>query len=93
MSELLDVIDLFEWSAPDALTIINGDFNECDIKNSRAYLYQHIDCPTRGAATVDLLNTTFKDIYISFLLTNLGKADHNHIDPVPQYRPIDKREV
>ena len=57
MSELLDRL---ESSAPHVLTIINDDFNECNPKKRSEYLYQHIDCLTHGAATIDLLTQMLK---------------------------------
>ena len=93
MSELLDVIDRSESSAPHASTISNGDFNNCNPKKSSEYLYQHIDCLTRGTATLDLLHTTnVKDAYKTYQLPTLQKADHNLINLVPQHSPIIQRE-
>ena len=63
MSELLDV-DCFESSVPVAFTIVYGDdINNCNLNKCSMYLYQHIDCPTRGTATLDLLYTNVKDTY------------------------------
>ena len=60
MSELQDVIDGIESSAPDTITIINGDYDNCNLKKSSVYLYQHIHSPTRDAATFDLFYTNVK---------------------------------
>ncbi|PIK56465.1 hypothetical protein BSL78_06628 [Apostichopus japonicus] len=78
--------------APDALTIINGDFNHCNLKRSSVNYYQQIKCPTRDAAILDLLYTNVKDAYLSIQLPKLGKADHNLVNLVPRYRPKIQRE-
>ncbi|PIK45538.1 hypothetical protein BSL78_17609 [Apostichopus japonicus] len=78
--------------APDALTIINGDFNHCNLKRSSVNYYQQIKCPTRDAAILDLMYTNVKDAYLSIQLPKLGKADHNLVNLVPRYRPKIQRE-
>ncbi|KAJ8046472.1 hypothetical protein HOLleu_05150 [Holothuria leucospilota] len=90
--ELVDIIDQFESSAPDAFTIINGDFNHCDLRKSSVHYYQQVKCATRDTATLDLLYTNVKDAYLSIQLPKLGKADHNLVNLVPRYRSIVKRE-
>ena len=88
MSELHDVIDGFESSAPDALTIINGYLDNCNLRKISTCLCQHICCPTGGAATLDLFHTNVQDAYKSIWLLKLGKTDHYLSNPVPQYAPI-----
>ena len=90
--ELIEIIDRFDTSAPDALMIINGDFNHCTLKRSSIHFYQQINCPTRDVATLDLLYTNVKDAYLSIKLSKLGKADHNLVNVVPRYRPKVQRE-
>ena len=72
--------------------MINGDFNYCSLKKSSVYYYQHVKCPTRNAATLDLFYSNVKDAYLSIQLPKLGKADHNLVNLVPKYRPIVQRQ-
>ena len=51
--EISQVMQDIESSAPDALILINGDFNHCKLLNSGVTYYQHVDCPTRGSVTLD----------------------------------------
>ncbi|KAJ8040889.1 hypothetical protein HOLleu_15327 [Holothuria leucospilota] len=72
--ELVDIIDQFESSAPDAFTIINGDFNHCDLRKSSVHYYQQVKCATCDTATLDLLYTNVKDAYLSIQLPKLERS-------------------
>ena len=90
--ELCDILHEVETASPDALFIINGDFNFCSLRKSNVHFYQHVTCTTRGTATLDLLYSNVKDAYRSIQLPPLGKADHNLVYLIPKYRPIVQRE-
>ena len=81
-----------ESSAPDALILINGDFNHHKLLNSGVTYYQHVDCPTRGSVTLDYCYSNVKQAYTVSPLPGLGKADHNLVLLRPMYTPIVQRE-
>ncbi|PIK38392.1 hypothetical protein BSL78_24777, partial [Apostichopus japonicus] len=90
--ELCDVIHELETASPDALFIVNGDFNHCSLRKSNVHYYQHVTCTTRATATLDLLYSNVKDAYNSIQLPALGNADHNLINLLHKYRPIVQRQ-
>ncbi|PIK33982.1 hypothetical protein BSL78_29199 [Apostichopus japonicus] len=76
-AELIKAIQDLEAKAPDALIVVNGDFNHGSMKHPGLRFYQHVNCPTRGESTLDLCYTNVKDAYVSSQLTKLGEADHD----------------
>ncbi|KAK0135746.1 hypothetical protein N1851_028369 [Merluccius polli] len=62
---------------PDALVIINGDFNHCSLSSSMPSFKQFVTCPTRSDRTIDLFYANVRDSYYSTALPPLGRSDHN----------------
>ena len=89
--ELVNIIHELETRSPDALFLVNGDFNHCSLNKTSLQYYQHVNCPTRGDATLDLFYSNVKEAYTSYQLPKLGRADHNLVHLRPKYRPIVQR--
>ena len=89
--ELSSIIHELEVDSPDAFIVINGDFNHGSLKRPGSSYYQHVDCPTRGEATLDLCYSNVRDAYTATQLPNLGAADHDLVLLLPKYRPIVQR--
>lgn len=89
---MIKAIQDLEAKAPDALIVVNGDFNHGSMKHPGLRFYQHVNCPTRGESTLDLCYTNVKDAYVSSQLTKLGEADHDLVLLLPKYRPVVQRE-
>lgn len=68
---------IHEVEAPDAFIVVNGDFKYGSLKGTGSQFYQHVKCPTRGEATLDLCYTKVKESYTYTLLNSLGESDHN----------------
>ena len=79
-------------SSPDALVIINRDFNHCSLSTTLPSLKQMVTCPTRGDKTIDLFYTNVKDGYVSNVLPPLGKSDHNLITLMSKYTPVIRKQ-
>ncbi|KAK0153060.1 hypothetical protein N1851_005270 [Merluccius polli] len=62
---------------PDALVIINGDFNHCSLSSFMPSFKQFVTCPTRSDRTIDLFYANVRDSYYSTALPPLGRSDHN----------------
>ena len=96
--EIANHILNLENSAPDALQVINGDFNHCSLETNLPNFYQQITCFTRKdpstevESTLDLFYCNVKDAYVCTRLSPLGRSDHNLISLLPRYRPRVKRE-
>lgn len=91
-NELCSAIHDIERSNPDALVIINGDFNHASLKKSSVQYHQYVNCPTRGTATLDLFYSNVKGAYTASPLSQLGQADHNLVFLLPKYRPLVQRQ-
>ena len=86
--EISEALRNYESSDPDALFLINGDFNHCKLVQSGNQYYQHIHCTTRNTATLDYCYSNVKDSYSAIQMANLGEYDHNLVFVRPKYLPI-----
>ena len=59
--EISEALRNYESSAPDALFLINGDFNNWKLLQSGNQYYQHIHCTTRNTATLDYCYSNVKE--------------------------------
>ena len=75
----------YESSDPDALFLINGDFNHSKLLQSGNQYYQHIHCTTRNTATHDYCYSNVKDSYSTIQVANLDESDHNLVFVRPKY--------
>ncbi len=75
---------------PDAFLILAGDFNHADLKSVFPKIYQHVDFPTRGKNTLDLVYTTQRGAYKALPLPHLGASDHITVMLMPAHRPLVK---
>ena len=78
---LLDSVDYLRSKYPDISILITGDFNRMEINQicRGNDLYQLVDFPTRGEATLDLMMTDgkLKDPYRKpFPISPIGHSDH-----------------
>ena len=91
-SEIVNHILDLENSAPDALKIINGDFNRCSLESNLPNFQQQIhfttrtDPATENTSQLDLFYCNTKDSYKCIKLPPLGHSDHNMISLIPRYR-------
>lgn len=90
--ELFSAIQDLERNSPNALFIIDGDFNHGSLKNCTSQYYQHVTCTTRGNATLDYCYSNVKDAYVCKQEPKLGKSDHNLVLLSPKYRPLVQRQ-
>ncbi len=75
-------------SSPDALVIINGDFNHCSLSSVLPSFKQMVSFPTRGTKTLDLFYMNVRESFVARLLPPLGNSDHNLIHLMPKYLPV-----
>ena len=60
-NEICAVIQDLEIAHPNAFIVIDGDFNHCMLRKNIVNYYQHVQCPTRGEATLDLCYSNVKE--------------------------------
>lgn len=82
------VVHDLQSRSPDALTIINGDFNHCSLSSSLPSFRQCVTCPTR----IDPFYANVKDSYSSTALLPLGCSDHNLVLLSSKYTPLVHRQ-
>ena len=82
-STIYEIVHDLEKQSPDALQLIMGDFNKCDLKPVLPHYHQYVDIPTRGNRTLDKCYGNVADAYKSTCL--LGKSDHDMIYLLPTY--------
>ncbi|PIK53399.1 Anaphase-promoting complex subunit 7 [Apostichopus japonicus] len=90
--DLSTVIQDLEIAHPYAFIVIDGDFNHTNLKKTGVHYYQHVNCPTREEATLDLCYSNVKDAYNAVSILPLGESDHNLVILYPRYRPIVLRQ-
>ena len=70
---------------PNALHLIFGDLNKCDI-TSVLHFYQYIDCPTRGDAMLENFLCNIKNSYKCVSMAPLQQSDHIMLHLIPVYK-------
>ena len=78
-------------TSPDALVIVNGDFNNCTLTSTLPAFKQFVKCPTRGERILDLFYTNISKSYVVKQLPPLGKSDHNLLCVTSCYEPVIRR--
>ncbi|GFR67507.1 endonuclease domain of the non-LTR retrotransposon LINE-1 [Elysia marginata] len=81
-----------ESTAPDALKLVSGDFNNCDVSKCLVGYQQQVTCPTRKDRTLDLFYCNLKHAYTCKQLPKLGRSDHNMVSLSPKFWPLVQRQ-
>ena len=84
-SILAQHVQELEKKSPDAVKLIMGDFNECDLKHVMPHYHQYVNIPTRGHRTLDKCYGNIPDAYKPYSRAPLGKSDHDMIYLLPKY--------
>jgi hypothetical protein len=82
-----------ETTYPEAAVNVAGDFNKENLRIRLPKFYQHIDCSTPAAKTLDHCYSNFRDAYTALPRPPFGKSDHDTILLLPSYRQKLKQEV
>ena len=83
---IYEIVHDLEKQSPDAVQLIMGDFNECDLKHVLPHYHQYVDIPTRGHRTLDKCYGNIAYAYKSYSRAPLGKSDHDLIYLLPKYK-------
>ncbi|XP_071953435.1 uncharacterized protein [Antedon mediterranea] len=84
-SDIQTILSELDTESPDAVKLVTGDFNSCDLKKVSNY-YQYVDFPTRGDKILDCCYGNIKNAYKSSPKAGLGKSDHKMIHLIPAYK-------
>lgn len=73
---LHSVISRWETVHPDAVFIVAGDFNHCNLKNVFPMYHQSVCFTTRENNTLDLVYSNVKNAYKAVPRPHFGQLDH-----------------
>ena len=80
-----DVISDLETSSPDAVKLVLGDFNQCELRNVLPNYHQYVDMPTRGDCILDKCYGNVHAAYKTVIKAGLGSSDHDIVQQLPKY--------
>ncbi|KAI4901613.1 hypothetical protein NFI96_028146, partial [Prochilodus magdalenae] len=86
LSKLYDVISALETAHPDAVFIVAGDFNQCNLRTVLTKYHQHVDIPTRGKNTLDHVYSNICGGLKAARRPSFGDSDHISLFMYPVYR-------
>ena len=86
LSKLYDVISALETAHPDAVFIVAGDFNQCNLRTVLTKYHQHVDIPTRGKNTLDHVYSNIRGGLKAARRPSFGDSDHISLFMYPAYR-------
>lgn len=86
LSQLYDVISGLETAHPDAVFIVAGDFNKCNLRTVLTKYQQHVNTPTRGKNTLDHVYSNVRGAFRTAPRPPLGDSDHISLFMYPAYR-------
>ena len=78
--------------APDAVELVTGDFNHCNLKTALPRYGQYVTRATRSDGTLDLFYSNVHNAYRSVPLPPLGCFRHSLEHLRPSYRPVVQRQ-
>lgn len=87
LSELYSAISNQQTAHPEGFLSVAGDFNHTNLKTVFPQLYQHVNFPTRGNNTPDLVYTILRGADKASPLPHLGASEHITVMLMPAYRP------
>ena len=79
LKELHWTLCKLETTYPEAAFIVAGDFNKANLRKTLPKFYQHINCSTYTAKTLDHCYSNFRDAYKTLLRPPFGKSDLDSI--------------
>ena len=90
-SKIAELVNKLETRAPDAVKLVLGDFNHCELEHTLPHYYQYVNIPTRKDKILDKCYGNIEKAYKAHGKAGLGHSDHNLIHLLPEYRQKLKR--
>ena len=91
LNDLSNIISKAENSEPDTVSIVLGDFNQANLRQTLPNYKQIVTCPTRKDKTLDHCYVKVKPSYKSFERAALGNSDHSSVLLIPTYKQQSKQ--
>ena len=84
--KIAELINNLETRAPDAVKLVLGDFNHCELSNILPHYDQYVKVPTRKDKILDKCYGNIGKAYKAHGKAGLGLSDHNIIHLLPVYK-------
>ena len=84
--KIAELVNKLETRAPDAVKLVLGDFNHCELEHMLPHYYQYINTPTRKDKILDKCYGNIEKAYKAHGKAGLGLSDHNIIHLLPEYK-------
>ncbi|KAI4885591.1 hypothetical protein NFI96_030073, partial [Prochilodus magdalenae] len=88
---LHDAISKQETAHPDAVFIVAGDFNHCNLRTAFPKYHQHVSFPTRENNILDQVYSNVRGGYRAAARPHFGQSDHISVFLYPAYRQLLKQ--
>ncbi|KAI4905610.1 hypothetical protein NFI96_003218 [Prochilodus magdalenae] len=88
---LHDAISKQETAHPDAVFIVAGDFNHCNLRTVLPKYHQHVSFPTRENNILDQVYSNVRGGYKAAARPHFGRSDHISVFLYPAYRQLLKQ--
>lgn len=88
---LHDTISKHETTHPDAVFVVAGDFNHCNLRTVLPKHHQYVSFPTRDNNILDHVYSNVKGDYKAAPRPHFGQSDHISVFLYPTYRQLLKQ--
>lgn len=88
---LHDTISKHETAHPDAVFVVAGDFNHCNLRTVLPKYHQYVSFPTRDNNILDHVYSNVKGAYKAAPRPHFGQSDHIFVFLYPSYRQLLKQ--
>ena len=88
-----DGVWTFRWwrNAVDAVFVVAGHFNHCNLRTVLPKYHQHVSFPTRENNILDHIYSNVKGAYKAAPRPHFGQSDHISVFLYPSYRQLLKQ--
>ncbi|XP_036378778.1 uncharacterized protein LOC118773792 [Megalops cyprinoides] len=86
LGKLHEAISALETAHPDAVFIVAGDFNHCNLRTVLPKYFQHVKIPTQDQNTLDHVYSNIREAYKAAPCPHFGLSDHISLFLYPAYR-------
>ena len=85
---LHNIIGKHETAHPDAVFVVAGDFNHCNLRTVLPKYHQHVSFPTRDNNILDHVYSNMRNGYKAVPHPHFGQSDHISVFLYPAYRAL-----
>ena len=87
LSTVNEHVNILKDEKPDALHMVMGDVNQCDLRSVLHGYQQYVNCATRKEAKLDLFYCNIRNAFNCHQMSPCGNSDHKMLHLRPIYKP------